>query len=127
MRDQRRVAGARDRVALRRELPAELAEVVDLAVEDGSDAGLLALDGLVAGDEIDDREPAVAEHAAAVRGDGAVVGAAVHERGVHRLDERGVGRRPRQESADPAHGLSVCGRRGARGRRSRVPPPSAPR
>ena len=82
---------------------------------------LLARDRLVAGREVDDREPPVAEHAAAVGRDGAVVGAAMYDRRVHALDQLRVGRVAAEESADPAHGLSVCGRRGARGRRPRAP------
>ena len=46
---------------------AQLAEVVELAVEDRDDVAALALDRLVAGLQIDDREAPVAEHAAAVR------------------------------------------------------------
>ena len=84
---------------------AQLAEVVDLAVEDGGDVAALALDRLVAGREVDDREAPVAEHAAAEGGDRAVVGAAVDDRVVHRLDRSRIGRVPAEKSADPAHGL----------------------
>src|SRR4029077_979816 len=100
-------AGAANLVTLRIELRAELAEVVDLAVEDRGHLAALILDRLVAGDEVDDREAAVAEDAWPVRGDGSVVGAAVDDRGVHRLYERAVGRVRAQESADPAHGSSL--------------------
>ena len=49
VRDQRRVARAADLVALRLELGPQLAEVVELAVEDRDDVAALALDRLVAG------------------------------------------------------------------------------
>ena len=72
------------------ELLAELEEVVDLAVEDGDDVPGLVLDGLAAGDEVDDLKTPVAEHAPAERVDRAFVGTAVEERGVHPLDDRSV-------------------------------------
>ena len=53
--------------------------------------------------EVDDREAPVAEHAAAVGRDGAVIGAAMYDRRVHALDQPRVGRVPAEESADPAH------------------------
>ena len=49
----------------RGELLAQLAEVVDLAVEDGDDVAGLVRDGLLAGLEVDHAQAAVAEHAAA--------------------------------------------------------------
>ena len=90
VRDDGRVAGAADLVPAPGELLAELEEVVDLAVEDRDDVSRLVLDGLAAGDEVDDLQPPVAEHAAAERVDRALVGAAVDERGVHPLDDRPV-------------------------------------
>src|SRR5689334_21847908 len=103
MRDERRVAGAANLVSGGFELATELAEVVQLAVEDGDDVAAFVRDGLVAGVQVDDRQTAVAEHAAAVGLDGAVVGAAMYDRRVHGLDQPRVGRVPAEESADPAH------------------------
>ena len=65
MRDDGRVAGAADLVAALAELLAQLEEVVDLAVEDADDVAGLVLDRLAAGDEVDDLQPPVAEHAPA--------------------------------------------------------------
>ena len=68
-----RVAGAADLVPASCELLAELEEVVDLAVEDADDVTGLVLDRLAAGDEVDDLQAPVAEHAAAERVDRALV------------------------------------------------------
>ena len=70
-------------VAARLELVAELAEVVELAVEDGDDVAVLVRDRLAARGEVDDPQPPVAEHAAAEGVDRALVGAAVDDRVVH--------------------------------------------
>ena len=48
------------------ELAAQLAEVVDLAVEDDPDRAVLVVDRLVAGREVDDAQPAHAERHALV-------------------------------------------------------------
>src|SRR4029077_674885 len=103
MWQQRRVATATDLVAGRLELAPQLAEVVDLAVEDGDDVPALVRDGLVAGLQVDDRKAAVAEDAAPVGGDGAMVRAAMYDRVVHALDQSRVGSVPAEESANPAH------------------------
>jgi virulence factor len=52
-----------ERVAARLQLPPQLTEVVDLAVEDGRDRPVLVGDGRIAGDQVDDREPVLADHA----------------------------------------------------------------
>ena len=106
MRDHGRVAGAADVVP--GQLHAQLAEVVELAVEDGDDVAGLVRDRLAARLEVDHPQAAVAEHAAAERVDGALVRAPVDERRVHAGDERGIGRSARRhEPADPAHGGSL--------------------
>ena len=76
------------------QLRPELAEVVELAVEDGDDVAGLVRDRLAAGGEVDHLEPAVSEHATAERVDRTLVRPAMDERGVHPLDERRVGRPP---------------------------------
>ncbi len=90
VRDDGRVAGAADLVPAPGEVLAELEEVVDLAVEDRDDVPRLVLDGLAAGDEVDDLQAPVAEHAASIGVDRALVRAAMDERGVHPLDDRPV-------------------------------------
>ena len=87
VRDDGRIAGTADLVAALREILAELEEVVDLAVEDGDDVSGLVLDGLAPGDEVDDPEPPVAEHAAAEGVDGALIRSAMDECAVHSLDD----------------------------------------
>ena len=77
-----------------RELVAQLAEVVELAVEDGDDVALLVCDRLAAGREVDHPQAPVPEHAPSERIDRPFVGPAVDERGVHPLDERCVRRCP---------------------------------
>ena len=82
----------------------QLAEVVELAVEDRDDVAGFVRDRLAAGGEIDHLQPPVPEDAAAERVDRALVGPAVHEGVVHPLDERRVGLPRRgEQSADPAH------------------------
>ena len=90
--DDGRVACAPDLVAAFTQLLAELEEVVDLTVEDADDVAGLVRDGLAARDEVDDPQAPVPEHAAAEAVDGALVRAAVDERGVHPLDKRRVRR-----------------------------------
>ena len=92
VRDDGRVAGAADLVAALAELLAQLEEVVDLAVEDADDVTGLVLDRLAAGDEVDDLQAPVTEHAAAETVDRALVRPAMEERGVHPLDQGRVRR-----------------------------------
>ena len=70
------------------ELGAQLAEVVELAVEDGDDVAGLVRHRLAARLEVDHPQAPVAERAAAEGVDGALVGAAMDERCVHAGDER---------------------------------------
>ena len=92
MGDDRRVTRAAYLVALRGQVAPQLVEVVELAVEDGDDVAGLVCDRLAARGEVDHLETAVPQHAAAEGVDRALVGPAVDERGVHRLDQRRVGR-----------------------------------
>ena len=102
VRDHRGVAGAAHLMA--GQLRPQLAEVVELAVEDGDDVARLVRDGLAAGDEVDDLQAPVAEHAAPERVHRALVGPPVDEGRVHPLDERRVRpARRRDQPADPAH------------------------
>ena len=100
-------------VALRRELVpgaleplAQLAVVVDLAVVDDLDAAVLVADRLVAAREVDDRQAPRRKRDAALDERAGAVGAAVHERVVHRLDDARVDGRAveRQQAADATHG-----------------------
>ena len=75
-------AGAED-VAQRLQLGHQLLEVVDLAVEDDADAAVLVEQRLLAGGDVDDRQPAMAEADARLDVDAALVGAAVVLRFVH--------------------------------------------
>ena len=54
----------RESVTFALELPTELAEVVDLAVEDDADRAVLVRDRRVAVFDVDDREPVLADRAA---------------------------------------------------------------
>ena len=105
------VAVGAEAVALRLELGAELAVVVELAVLDDDDAAVLVRDRLVAGLEVDDREPARGEPDGAVDVDAARVGPAVDERRGHRLEPARSAPRGRHDSADPTHAAeSRCAR-----------------
>ena len=79
-------------MAARREVAADVAEVVELAVEDGDDVPGLVRHRLVAGLEVDDAQAPVAEDAASERGDATRVGPAVDERLGHARHEVRVGR-----------------------------------
>src|SRR5262245_11747595 len=74
------------------ELLAQLAVVVDLAVQDDPALAVLVRQGLMAGLEIDDREPAEPESEGAVQVDAVVVGAAMADARRHRFEPRTVGR-----------------------------------
>jgi hypothetical protein len=86
------------------ELPAQLREVVDLAVLDDGAGAVLVRDWLVAAREVDDREPPRSEPDAALDERAVRVGPAVDERGRHRREPLPVDRAPRRgDPADPAH------------------------
>ena len=74
-------------VAFRLKLPRQFLEVVDLAVVDDDDRAILVEERLLAGGQIDDREPAVAE--ADARGDveARIVGSAMAQAVVHPLEQ----------------------------------------
>src|SRR5438128_1205800 len=61
VRDDLRVRSGREAVALRFEPEAQALEIVDLSVEHDSDASVLVVDRLRAGDEIDDAEATVTQ------------------------------------------------------------------
>ena len=90
-----------------------VAEVVDLAVEDGDDAAVLVRDRLVAGREVDHAQAAVPERAASPLRDDAVVGPAMADRVARGADDG----RPRQGPARPGSGVHR-----SRTRRHTVPP-----
>src|SRR2546430_1568264 len=66
-----------DRVSPALQIPAELLEVVDLAVEDGPDRPVFVVHGLAAGLQVDDAQPSHAEPDAGRHVEALVVGAAV--------------------------------------------------
>src|SRR3954470_21716832 len=112
MDDDLGVAGRLELVAARDEALAQLAIIVDLAVEnDGVAAGLVG-DGLLAAAEIDDREAPHAERAAVIEELAVVVGAAMEDGTIHRGERAAdrfrraevVGRR--DESVNATHGLA---------------------
>ena len=80
-------------VAARRQLGAQFAEVVDLAVEDQRRAAVGAAHGLVAGRcEIEDRQPPEGQADRPAREPPGVVGAAVAQAVAHRREQPLVGR-----------------------------------
>ena len=79
---------------------AQLAEVVDLAVEDDGDGAVLVRDRRIAGDEVDDREAVLGDHRAAAGEAAARVRAAVLERAELRVDDR-AGDRPGSGATTP--------------------------
>ena len=86
-----------------RELVAQLAEVVDLAVEDRDDVAGLVRDRLAAGREVDHSAGAGGRARSGRSVDRALVGPAVDERGVHPLDQRRVGPAGRARSPQIPH------------------------
>ena len=92
VRDDRRVAGSRHRVALLREVTPHFVEVVQLAVEDRDDVAGLVRRGLLSRLEVDDPEPAMAENAPAERRDATRVGTSMDEGRRHARDDIRVGR-----------------------------------
>ena len=90
------------------ELAAQLWVVVELAVLDDVDGAVLVRYRLVAGLEVDDREPAGGEADGPVDEDSVAVGAAVEQPRAHAREPLGVdGPARRDDSADPAHGVRV--------------------
>ena len=104
---------------------ADLGEVVDLAVEDDPDRAVLVAERLIAGREVDDAQPAVAEADAAVEIVAAGVGTAVRDGVGHRHQPRAIDRVCRVEvesSCNPAHvqipaACARCARRRCRAAR----------
>ena len=90
VREHRRVARAAHLVAPQR--LAQLAVVVELAVEDGDDPARLVRNGLAAGLEIEHAQALAPERAPAVHLGRALVGAAVADRRAHRVDRYRIGR-----------------------------------
>ena len=78
------------------------AEVVDLAVEDDPGGAVVARHRLLAGDEVDDRQPRHAERHAVAGEGAAVVGAAMLERREHRVERVAPGRTA-HDAGDAAH------------------------
>src|SRR5688572_23530266 len=111
------------RVAAALEIAAQLAVVVDLAVEDNPDRPVFVRDRLMTAFEVDDAQAAHAERHAIAEIDPFVVRTAVHDRGAHAADIR-LGYRgsiPAHDSGNAAHryfppsGVSpVTGPRGSR-------------
>jgi len=103
VRDHLDVAVAPEAVPTRLELGAKLDVVVDLPVADAHDLAGLVGDGLVAGLEVDDREPSHRERHGAGREAALTVRAAVPHQ-LDRVERLGRGPAPRGGDAeDPAH------------------------
>ena len=103
------VATGAEHVAQRLQFGAQLAEVVDLAVEHHDDVAVLVDHRLLAGGEVDDRQAAVAEADAGLDVQLALVGAAVVLGLVH-ARAAAAGRSSRvaasiENSDDSAHGV----------------------
>ena len=99
------VAVGGEDVTCRGQLASQLAEVVDLAVEDDGDRTVRGDQRLPAAGKVDDRQPAVPESDRPVAEEAVGVGAAMRERGGHRGQG---GARPgiiAQVSGDAAHGV----------------------
>ena len=102
-----------ERVAERGELGDQLLVVVDLAVEDDRDAAVLVEQRLLAGGDVDDRKPAVAEPDARLEVQPAAVRAAMVLRLVHAVEQvaRDLAAAARVEDAcESAHGRVSCQR-----------------
>ena len=94
-------------VALRLELAAQLLVVVDLAVEDEREVPVVGEERLVAGGDVDDGEPPHADREVRADVDAGAVGAAVHDRAQHPVEQLGVGA---GEPGDAAHSGQPTGR-----------------
>ena len=68
----------------------QLLEVVDLAVEHDDDAAVFVVQRLLAGRQVDDRQPAMAEPDAGLEVQSAFIGAAVELRLVHAIEQRAI-------------------------------------
>ena len=124
LEDDLGVGGGEEAVARRGELLAELAVVVDAAVEDDREAEVGVHHGLAPrGGQVDDAQAAVAERRGSLGPQAARVGPPVaHGRG-HAVDGRDVGRPiPAQLARDPAHGREA--RRSAGPALGRCPEPA---
>ena len=112
VRDHLGVGVGPEAVAVRDQLAADLGEVVDLAVEDDLHRSVLVADRLVAGRQIDDAQPPVAEPDGAVEIVAAGIGPAV-DHGVGHGDQSGAAHRVRrveiEASCNSAHGSDTCG------------------
>jgi hypothetical protein len=102
------------------EVRTQLAEVVDFPVENKPERVVLAADRLVSAHDVDNRQPAKAEAAAAVRVEiePLVVGAAVDKLGRHRAQPVGLDTRVGREahdSSNAAHSDSMLPERRAVG------------
>src|SRR5438874_353903 len=98
-----RVAAGGEPAAARLQLAAQVAEVVDLAVEDERDGAVLASHRLLAGDEVDDRQTRHPERGLAVQIAAGVVGAAVLEALQHRVEDLAVAAARADPAGDAAH------------------------
>ena len=99
------VAARPEAVAGRLELGAELGVVVDLPVLNDVDAAVLAGHRLMPSGEVDDRQAARGERDGPGDHVAVVVRAAMHERGAHRRERRGVrpARTGGSKATDAAH------------------------
>ena len=95
-------AGA-EAVALGLQLGHQLPVVVDLAVADDPLGAVLVADRLPAALEVDDREPAMAQHPAIAAMRGTVVGSPVAQRVQHAADHGRIGPAPTHHTRDAAH------------------------
>ena len=104
MGDDLRVASSRESVAFALELPAEIVEVVDLAVEDDAERAVLVRDRRVAVLDVDDRETVLADRTTTVNERTFGIRAAVAlTRELCPDDFLRGGPRPVHEPGDPAH------------------------
>ena len=104
VRDDLGIAARTELVPAPQELLPELAEVVDLAVEDDGNGPVLVRDRRIAGDQIDDRQPVLPDHPLAADEGSPCVRPPVLDRGElgidHRAEIPGAGL---DDPADAAH------------------------
>src|SRR5579884_1451585 len=100
--DDLRIAGGREAVAPREQVPPQLPVVEDLAVVHDPDRPVLVGDRLVAACEVDDAQPAAAQPRGAAQVQARCVGAPVRERLGHALQHGPRRRRARAVGDDPA-------------------------